>query len=60
MDDDWFDPDDWTTWPIPYRFITGLENGRVTALSPRGYDWCDGFEAGWKAAEERLTNGDVL
>lgn len=49
-----FDPDKWWTWPIPEDYIL-TRTGTKLRLSPEGYGWVEGFEAGWEAYAEQET-----
>lgn len=50
------DPDDWRTWPVPHEFVNSRDSqGMLKRLTPDGYLWLDGFEAGWKACEEAAS-----
>lgn len=55
-----FDPDKWWTWPIPEHYMHGLDRRGYPRLTPEGYGWIDGFEAGRNSLAEEILAKDRL
>jgi len=56
-----FDPEDWTTWPVPEHGINSRRpDGRIWRLSPWGDGWIDGLEMGLRMAEHFHKTGEWM
>lgn len=54
-----FDPDDWTTWPVPAHGVnTRRSDGRPWRLSPNGDGFVEGFELGLRYYDHFDKHGE--